>query len=153
MSHVAAGEATALYVESSAVLAWLFGEPAGATVGEKMNTARALISSELTLVECSRAIHQAVGRSALPQSVAAGLGNDLAAFSRSWEILRLIPSVLARARQGFPNEPIRTLDALHIASALEARAAYPKLAVLSLDVRVRQVAISLGFVVAPQKSQ
>jgi predicted nucleic acid-binding protein len=152
MSPVAAGEAAALYVESSAVLAWLFGEPAGAAAGDRMNGARALISSELTLVECSRAIHQAVGRGALSPSVAAGLGHDLTAVSQSWEILRLMPSVLARARQSFPHEPIRTLDALHIASALEARAAYPKLAVLSLDVRVRQVATSLGFVVAPQNS-
>ncbi len=115
-----------------------------------MKEAPALISSELTLVECSRAIHQAVGRSALSQTVAAGLETDLEAVSQSWEILRLIPSVLARARQGFPHEPIRTLDALHVASALEARAAYPTLAVLSLDGRVRQVATALGFVVTPQ---
>ncbi|HTY65276.1 MAG TPA: type II toxin-antitoxin system VapC family toxin [Alphaproteobacteria bacterium] len=148
--RVAAGEAGTLYVESSAVLAWLFGEPTSATVGERLNEAQALISSELTVVECSRAIHQAVARSALSQTVASGLENDLATISKSWEILRLMPSVLARARQSFPHEPIRTLDALHVASALEARAAYPELAVLSLDGRVRNVATALGFLVTPQ---
>jgi hypothetical protein len=45
---------------------------------------------------------------------------------------------------------LRTLDALHLASALAARAAVPGLAMLSLDGRVRRSATELGFDVVPE---
>ena len=44
---------------------------------------------------------------------------------------------------------IRTLDALHVASALNARAAVPDLAILSLDHKIRAVSQELGFTVLP----
>jgi len=49
----------------------------------------------------------------------------------------------------FPVEPIRTLDAIHLASAILARAAVPDLALLSLDERVRANGRALGFTVLP----
>jgi hypothetical protein len=57
--------------------------------------------------------------------------------------------VVERARRPFPTEPVRTLDALHLASALVARAAVSELAVLSLDQRVRENAERLGFETVP----
>jgi hypothetical protein len=55
-----------------------------------------------------------------------------------------------RARLPFPHEPIRTLDALHIASALIGRAAIPDLALLTLDDRIRTAAKELGFKILPK---
>lgn len=40
---------------------------------------------------------------------------DVAA--RNWDVHELTERVLARARLPFPVEPIRTLDALHLATA------------------------------------
>ncbi len=57
--------------------------------------------------------------------------------------------VIDRARQPFPHEPLRTLDAIHFASVLFARAAIPELDLLSLDTRVRKSAVSLGLRVVP----
>ena len=65
-------------------------------------------------------------------------------------MLRLHSDVVERARQPFPVEPIRTLDALHLASALSARAAVPGLSVLTLDERIRQNARELGFPLLPR---
>lgn len=66
-----------------------------------------------------------------------------------WEILPLSAAICARARQPFPAEPVRTLDALHLASALAVQAADPSIALLSLDRRVREAARELGFHVLP----
>jgi hypothetical protein len=63
--------------------------------------------------------------------------------------LRLDAEVLERARRFFPAEPLRTLDAPHMASALVVRRAVPELALLSLDQRVRRCGRQLGFPLEP----
>ncbi|OGP87951.1 MAG: hypothetical protein A2156_01605 [Deltaproteobacteria bacterium RBG_16_48_10] len=50
----------------------------------------------------------------------------------------------------FPREPIRTMDALHLASALLLRSAISGLTMLSLDERIRTNALELGFAVLPE---
>ncbi len=65
---------------------------------------------------------------------------------------RVIPvddEILARAARAFPVEPVRTLDAIHLAALLRARTVSPRLALLSLDERVRVNAAELGIEVAP----
>jgi hypothetical protein len=66
-----------------------------------------------------------------------------------WGVLELSAELLQGARRSFPFEPVRTLDAIHLASALEARGEIPDLRVLSLDQRVRRNAEALGFAVVP----
>ncbi len=70
-------------------------------------------------------------------------------MSSHWTLLRIGPEVVERARRPFPGLPIRTLDAIHLASLLVARSAIPGLALLSLDTRVRDVAVQLGIKVEP----
>ncbi|MBI3795873.1 MAG: hypothetical protein HY268_02755 [Deltaproteobacteria bacterium] len=48
-----------------------------------------------------------------------------------------------------PLEPVRTLDAIHLASALFLRESFPDLLILSTDERVRHNALPLGFDVLP----
>jgi predicted nucleic acid-binding protein len=132
------------------VLAVLFGETEGARVAALLDKSESRITSELTLVECDRAIHRATRQSVLSEAKAADLRHDLTAMSKDWNVLRLTPTIIARARQPFPVEPIRTLDALHIASALEGRSLISGLALLSLDARVRRAAVDLGFRIAPE---
>ena len=81
---------------------------------------------------------------------AAGLHARLAATARHWSILRIAPAVVERACGPFPRDPIRTLDALHIASALQLRTALSDLALLSLDDRIRKVGALLGFRLLPK---
>ncbi|MDR7468449.1 MAG: hypothetical protein QN194_15860, partial [Armatimonadota bacterium] len=57
--------------------------------------------------------------------------------------------VLTRARRPFPGEPMRTRDALHLASALAVRAEIPDLAILSLDETIRRTSRELAFDVLP----
>ncbi len=138
-----------LYAESSAVLAWLLGEDAGGQVRKILTRADAIVSSDLTLVECDRVLHRALALGAITEAAVADRKAHLAAAALNWNVLRIAPQIIERARQSFPAEPIRTLDALHVASALHARAVMPGLQLLSLDERVRRVAQSLGFALQP----
>lgn len=139
-----------LYAESSAVLAWLFAEDAGEAVGEAFDQAERVVASELTLVECERALLRAWGLGMLSEIEAARRRAVLATAAAHWMLLKLDREVLERARRRFPAEPLRTLDALHVASALAAQSAIHDLVLLSLDHRVRENARALGFDVLPR---
>jgi len=138
-----------VYAESSAVLAWLLGEPTAETVRQALAEAEAVVTSDLTLVECDRVLVRAVVEGRLLEAEATGRQGRLANAAAHWTLLTVSPEVLARARRPFPLEPIRTLDALHLATALRARASGVPVAVLALDHRIRDCAARLGFEVQP----
>jgi hypothetical protein len=56
-----------------------------------------------------------------------------------------------RARRPFPAEPIRTLDAIHLATASLAHSLVPDMAVLSLDGRLRASARQMGLELLPAR--
>ena len=66
-----------------------------------------------------------------------------------WSVHTITPRVVELARGPFPGELIRALDAIHLATALVIRDIYPDLRVLSVDRRVRENAVALGFEVVP----
>ena len=138
-----------LYAESSAVLAWLLGEGRASPVRDLLASAEVVIASNLTLVECDRVLIRATALGDLSEAEAATRRAELNAAAAHWTILRLGSDVVARARQPFMKEPLRTLDALHLASALVARTAVPDVAMLSLDSNVRTNARALGFDLRP----
>lgn len=57
--------------------------------------------------------------------------------------------VLDRASGPFAGPIIRTLDALHVASALELARAFGSIEPISLDERVRACAVASGLTVTP----
>jgi predicted nucleic acid-binding protein len=72
----------------------------------------------------------------------------LAVFAQAlstWAILELSSDVARRAEEPFPHEPVRTLDAIHLASALFLRQSFPDLVVMTVDERVRTNAAQLGL--------
>ncbi len=69
----------------------------------------------------------------------------------SWDVYALTDGVLERARATMSVDPVRMLDALHVATASALRDAVGPVAVLSLDERVRSCARALGFVVVPEQ--
>jgi predicted nucleic acid-binding protein len=142
-----------LYAESSAVLAWLLEQEHHEAVVSALERADRVIASDLTLIECDRVLIRAVVLKELRESDAIQRQARLNAASARWTLLAIEEEVIERARRPFPAEPVRTLDALHIASALTARKAVPDLAVLSLDDRVRQAAHRLGLPLLPTDHQ
>ncbi|MBW3535140.1 MAG: type II toxin-antitoxin system VapC family toxin [Gemmatimonadetes bacterium] len=138
-----------VYAESSAVLAWLLGEARGDEVAQALGGAERIVASDLTLVECERVLIRAWSSGLLSEAARADQGAHLSRAAARWTILTLDEAVTERARRPFPLEPVRTLDALHLACALVARSAAPDVAVLSLDQHVLENATRLGFEVLP----
>ena len=135
-----------VYAEASAVLAWLLDEPAARAVRHILRKAETVVTSELTLVECDRALERLEDRAG-----ALRMGERLRRVAEHWELLRLDVNVVNRARQRFPGGPLGTVEALHLASLLVAREAMPELALLSLDEATRERGIRLGFVALPEE--
>ncbi len=138
-----------VYAESSAILAWLFNEVAAPGVVAALNAASLVVTSRLTAVECARSIHRARALSWIAPSQATALLKDFADASAQWDQLELGDQVLAAASSSFPKEPVRALDAVHIASAVIAARAWPGLSVLSLDARMRSNVSALGIATLP----
>ena len=142
-----------LYAESSAVLAWLLDEAAGTVVRQTLSETEIVIASDLTLIECDRVLHRAAALGELTEAELADRRAHLATAAAHWHVLRLGPEVVHRARQPFPGDPIRTLDAIHLASVLVARSAVAGLALLSLDARIRSAGKKLGLALLPEDSR
>ena len=139
-----------IYAESSAVLAWLRGETNGRTIRSILAKADAVIASDLTLIECDRVLIRSVALNEVPEKQAMRRRARLNAAAAHWNVPRIAPEITDRARRPFPIEPIRTLDALHLASALLASSATDDFAVLTLDERIRKNAIDMGLTVRPK---
>ncbi|WP_373061086.1 type II toxin-antitoxin system VapC family toxin [Gemmatimonas sp.] len=122
-------------------------------VGRARRAARggAVVTSALTGVECARALMRArvLGRITHVEELAALQLLDRA--ESSWDVYALTDGVLERARATMSVDPVRMLDALHVATASALRDAVGPVAVLSLDERVRSCARALGFVVVPEQ--
>jgi predicted nucleic acid-binding protein len=121
-------------------------------VRQSLAAAEIIVASDLTLIECDRVILRAAALGELTEAEAADRRAHLTAAASHWQILRVAPEIVERARQPFPGEPIRTADAIHLASALTARTAVVGLMLLSLDDRVRKAGKRLGLGIIPEQA-
>jgi uncharacterized protein with PIN domain len=138
-----------VYAESSAVLAWLLGESAGRAVHRLLAEAERVVASRLTPIECARALARGAALGELDPSGAGAAGRMLDRVARSWALMEMTGPALNSARQRFPVEPVRTLDALHLGAALEFERELGGLTLVSLDARIRDNAAALRLAVAP----
>jgi predicted nucleic acid-binding protein len=111
--------------------------------------AEIVLTSHLTLIECSRILIRAGATGRLSEAQVADSEARLRRVESHWTLLEIDAEIIERARRPFPLEPIRTLDAIHLATALVARSAVPGIALLSLDDRVRRGGRQLGFELVP----
>ena len=86
---------------------------------------------------------------AFDRSTADLLSERVDELTAGWGIEPISQPVVARARRSFPHDAIRSLDAIHLATAEVVRSAIDDLDVLSLDERIRSNAVALGFRVLP----
>ncbi|MHB1096499.1 MAG: type II toxin-antitoxin system VapC family toxin [Gemmatimonadaceae bacterium] len=138
-----------LYAESSAVLAWLLDEPRAALAEWALRDASLVVTSTLTGAECSRAILRGAALGAIGRTRAQALVRSLEEWEAGSDRLEIGDRVLSRASAPFPCEPIRTLDAVHVASAALVQAELGAVTVLSFDDRVRSNAAALGMALLP----
>lgn len=123
-----------IYLDSSVVLAWLLSED---RVPPAAIWQQELVSSRLLEFEVWNRLH------------ARGLEGSIAASEARMLLPRLVlldlaPPVIGRALEPFPL-PVRTLDALHLASADFLRRQGEMVEVASYDRRLRAAALALGL--------
>ena len=72
----------------------------------------------------------------------------LARGKAGWILVEISEEVRSRAGRMFPTEPVRTLDAIHLATVLILMRALPELRLLSYDERILENARPLGIDIA-----
>jgi predicted nucleic acid-binding protein len=107
-----------------------------------------VVTSALTVAETARAILRAriTGRLTIEQERASV--QALRRFERRCYVVAVTDAVLGRVRRPFPVEPIRTLDAVHLATAELLGEPPPLMTIVTRDARVLENAEALGFRVA-----
>ena len=135
------------YIESSALVAALLERDAEALAAVREIGSR--ITSALTFAEAARALRRARAAHHITANQERGALRDLDALERRCTaVLAVTEDVLARAARPFPVEPVRTLDAIHLAT-IESLGETPQLVtVVTRDARVARNVRALGYAVA-----
>jgi predicted nucleic acid-binding protein len=106
------------------------------------------VTSLLTFAEAHRALVRAVTAGRLRQAQRRDAVQALETFASKCDLVSVSEDILARAGRPFPIEPIRTLDAIHLATAELLGQAPALVTILSRDSRVRDNATALGYALA-----
>ena len=140
-----------LYAETSAVLSWLLGQDSGYRAYQALAEAELVFTSDLTLIECDRVLHRAAVTGQLDESVAIEARTIVETASAHWTLCAMDAEIVEASRRRFPHEPIRSLDAIHLSTAVFVRNLAPDVCMLSFDERIRQNAAALGFRIIPEE--
>ena len=133
------------YVETSALLRWLFSETGAAKVQQQLERSEVVCSSIITLVEVYRAIRRAYSLGAISSETYTELLEIVPRLKSAWMIMQITQEVELGASRSFSHEPVRSIDALHILTALEFKKAFPHLSVLTFDSRIEKNLPELGL--------
>ena len=133
------------YIESSALVAALLEHDANAL--KSVRTRGRKVASALTIAETARAILRARVVERLTPDEERAAVRALRRFERRCYLVAVTDGVLARVRRPFPVEPIRTLDAVHLATTELLGEPPPLVTMVTRDVRVRENAQALGYAI------
>lgn len=132
--------AGALYLDTSAVLRAVLESGTTPDLEARIGGAGALVTSRLSLVEAARALLRLRATARVAEEGLADAGREIDALWARCEIWELTPAVCALAGQVAPTRPLRTLDALHLATYLLARRRIGALELLTADERLAEAA-------------
>ena len=125
-------------------------EPGRAALLERaLVDAGAAVTSAVTGAEVGRTIQRLHATGQIDAGAGSRAWSAYTAAALHWRIYQVTDAVLHRVRQPFPGEPVRTLDAVHLATAVLYGLDVAPPVVLSTDGVVRANAQALGFAVAP----
>jgi predicted nucleic acid-binding protein len=133
------------YIESSALVAALLERDRDALKSVRSRGRK--VTSALTIAEAARAILRARAAARLTIDQERAAVRALGRFERRCFLVGVTDAILARVRRPFPVEPIRTLDAVHLATTELLGEPPPLIVVVTRDVRVRDNAQALGYTV------
>jgi predicted nucleic acid-binding protein len=117
-------------------------------VQRALRSAERRVTSLLTLAEAHRALVRASVAGRLRPDQQQRAVRALETFAARCDLVAVTEEVLTRAGRPFPIEPVRTLGAIHLATA-ELLGKPPALVtILTRDLRIRDNAKALGYALA-----
>ncbi|MHB8875186.1 MAG: type II toxin-antitoxin system VapC family toxin [Myxococcaceae bacterium] len=135
------------YVETSALMrALLEGD---ASLDARLARMKRIVTSTLTFLEAHRTLWWAEHEGRVDRRLLRKARQKLRSLEASWAARPIDDAVLQRGRVLFPVEPIRALDAVHVATAVLWHERVEEVVVFSYDQRVRDNAEALGMEVQP----
>ena len=123
-----------IYVDTSIVIAGLLGE--NKSPPDRLWRSR-LVSSQLLEFETWTRMNTL--------GLAARMQQDINNIIDKIDLIELSPNTLQRIYKPFPK-PVRSLDAIHLASMTYMSDIEPALALASYDARMNEAAVALGFI-------
>jgi predicted nucleic acid-binding protein len=129
-----------LYLDTSAVLRAILETGTTPEIEARIGSAPLLLTSRLSLVESARAVLRLPLLGAVREGKLADAARDLDRLWQRCEIWELTRSVCTLAAQVAPRHPLRSLDAVHLATFVLARERIAGLELLTTDERLRAAA-------------
>jgi len=136
-----------LYLDASALVKLFVQESESDSLNVALLGARGVILSDLALTEMASALGRRTREGTLTRLQASRLHREALKLATSCRHVELTPPVHRRAETLLLSAPmpIRALDALHLATALESGAA----TIVTFDHHMREVSAFQGLLVAP----
>lgn len=126
-----------LYVETSAALRAVLERGLSPEVERRLAAAGTLLTSRLSLIETARALHRLRASSRAPERDLARAERELDELWSRCDVWEMTPEVCDLAARVAPLHPLRTLDAIHVATFLLARRRLGGVTLLTADDRLR----------------
>jgi predicted nucleic acid-binding protein len=131
------------YVESSGLLAAILEKDEAAN--RSIRSRARVVASALTLTEANRAIVRGRVSGKLTPEREREVLDTLQTFQKRCTVLMISEQVLVRAGHPFPSEPVRTLDAIHLATLQQLGGPPQLVTIVTREARIRKNAIALGY--------
>lgn len=129
------------YVDASVLLRALLGQPNALANWGQIERA---VSSELIRVECLRTMDRLRIRAQLDERAHGHRRAEVIEALNTIELVALAPPILDRAGDPFPVS-LKTLDAIHLATALALRDQLPGMVFTTHDAALGLAAAAMGF--------
>ena len=138
-----------VYLDASALVKLLVPEPESAALNEALLGAEDVIISDLALTEMASALGRRVREHRVAPTDARRIHREAEKLAHACHRVELTPPIHRRAERlllASRDVPLRTLDALHLATALATDAA----TLVTYDPRLGAAAVAHGLFVAPE---
>ena len=148
-SSIGSGWPEPVYLDASALVKLFVPEAESDALNEVLVGAEDVIVSDLALTEMASALGRRVREGRLQQAEARRLQREAEKLAVACHRVELTPPIHRRAERlllASREVPLRALDALHVATALDADVA----TVVTFDPRLRAVAAAQSLFVAPE---
>jgi uncharacterized protein len=139
-----------VYLDASALAKLLVPEPESDALNEALVLVEGVIVSDLALTETASALGRRTREGLLTRAESRRLYREAEKLAASCRMAELTPPVHRRAERLLLTSeiPLRSLDALHVALAVDAEAA----TLVSYDPGLRKAAAAQGLFIAPENA-